>query len=134
MERERVAAELESLESKIMHGGVHVRDRVQQQERELRQREAEVERGRERQVQLEQERARAEEERLAQEEKHSSLAEEAAAKGAKLKQLWAKFRAAQAEIDDLQHEQQQEKEDLLQALPSVSISVHPGPGAPMEAG
>lgn len=115
-ERARIAAEVEQLEAKIMHGGVHVRDRVAQQERELAERERQMEEERHKQVRLEQERARKEEERLATEEKHSSLAEEAAAKGAKLKQLWSKFRAAQAEIDDLQVEQQQEKEDLLHTV------------------
>ena len=34
-------------------------------------------------------------------------------KSRKLKQLWAKFRAAQQEVQDLQLEQQQQKEDLL---------------------
>jgi kinesin family protein 3/17 len=115
-ERARIAAEVEELEGKIMHGGVHVRDRVAQQERELAERERQMEEERQKQVRLEQERAKKEEERLATEEKHSSLAEEAAAKGAKLKQLWSKFRAAQAEIDDLQVEQQQEKEDLLHTV------------------
>ena len=42
-----------------------------------------------------QEHRRKEEERLAVEERYSSLEEEAAAVGKKLKQLWAKFRAAQ---------------------------------------
>ena len=50
------------------------------------------------------------------EERYSSLEEEAAAVGKKLKQLWAKFRAAQSEIADLKDEQQQEKEDLLHAV------------------
>ena len=50
------------------------------------------------------------------EERYSSLEEEAAAVGKKLKQLWAKFRAAQSEVQDLQVEQQQEKEDLLQTV------------------
>ena len=88
--------------------------------------------------------AEEEEKKLAQEEKYSSLVEEAESKTRKvpvcrsnprcppaaafatdatasirtgqLKQLWAKFRAAQAEIDDLQMEQQQEKQDLVSSF------------------
>ena len=83
---------------------------------DIEEQERELEAQRSRQVQLEQEHARAEEERLHVEEKHESLQAEADSKGRKLKQLWGKFRAAQAEIQDLQVEQQQEKEDLLQTV------------------
>ena len=47
------------------------------------------------------------------EEQYTSLQEEVEVKSRKLKQLWAKFRAAQQEVQDLQLEQQQQKEDLL---------------------
>lgn len=51
--------------------------------------------------------------RLGQEEQYSSLQEEIDSKTRKLKKLYAKFKAAQAEIKDLQDEFQREKEDIL---------------------
>ena len=99
-----------------MHGGEHVRDRVTRQQQEIEAREREIVKQQEAERQAMQEHRRKEEERLAVEERYSSLEEEAAAVGKKLKQLWAKFRAAQSEIADLKDEQQQEKEDLLHAV------------------
>ena len=115
-EAERAKAELAALEAKIMHGGEHVRDRVTRQQQEIEAREREIVKQQEAERQAMQEHRRKEEERLAVEERYSSLEEEAAAVGKKLKQLWAKFRAAQSEIADLKDEQQQEKEDLLHAV------------------
>ena len=112
-ERVRVQAELEALQAKIMHGGEHVRDRVVRQQRELEEKEKEIAEQQQREVQLRQEMEARQEARLAQEEQHSSLQEEVDVKSRKLKQLWAKFRAAQGEVADLQAEQQQQKEDLL---------------------
>ena len=74
-------------------------------------------------VKLRQKRAEEEEKKLAQEEAYSSLQEEAESKTRKLKQLWAKFRAAQSEIDDLQMEQQQEKQDLLHTVRELTRQV-----------
>ena len=54
---------------------------------------------------------------------YRSLEEEAESKTRKLKQLWAKFRAAQSEIDDLQMEQQQEKQDLLHTVRELTRQV-----------
>merc|ERR1719502_1255646 len=74
-------------------------------------------------MKLQQEKERIDEERLATDQKYSSLREEAESKTKKLKQLWAKFRAAQAEIADLQAEQAQEKEDLLQTVRELTRQV-----------
>lgn len=48
---------------------------------------------------------------------------QAESKTRKLKQLWAKFRSAQSEIDDLQVEQQQEKHDLLHTVRELTRQV-----------
>ncbi|KAL1522454.1 hypothetical protein AB1Y20_017442 [Prymnesium parvum] len=123
-ERERVAAELAEIEGKIMHGGEHVRDRVTRQEQLIKARELELIAQRERETKLAQERIRLEEERLAQEDHYRSLEEEAETKTRKLKQLYAKFRAAKSEVSDLQAEQQQEKEDLLHTVRELTRQLH----------
>jgi len=112
-EREKIEAELALLQGKVMHGGEHIKDRVQRQQRELEEAEREIAEQQEREVQLRQEAQRKQEARLGMEEQHTTLQEEVEVKSRKLKQLWAKFRAAQAEVQDLQLEQQQQKEDLL---------------------
>jgi len=122
-ERERIKGELEGLEAKIMHGGEHVRDRVARREAEIVQQQRELENQKAEEVQLRQKMAEEEERKLAQEEKYSSLVEEVESKTRKLKQLWAKFRAAQSEIDDLQIEQQQEKHDLLHTVRELTRQV-----------
>ena len=85
-------------------------------QRELEEQEREIAAQQEREVQLRQEAQRKQEARLGMEEQYTSLQEEVEVKSRKLKQLWAKFRAAQSEIADLKDEQQQEKEDLLHAV------------------
>ena len=61
-----------------------------------------------------------EEERLGQEEHYNSLQEEAEGKTRKLKKLFAKFKAAQAEIQDVQDEFAREKEDILDTIRKLS--------------
>ena len=122
-ERAKLQEEIGALEGKIMHGGEHVKDRVARRDAELDERRRQLEEQRAREVILRQQAAQKEEEKLAQDEKYSSLQEEAASKSRKLKQLWAKFKAAQAEIDDLQMEQQQEKEDLLHTVRELTRQV-----------
>jgi len=122
-ERERIRQQLEQYEAKIMHGGEHVRDRVKRREAELAQQQVALEQERAEEVALRQRLQAQEEEKLAQEEKYSSLQDEAQSKTRKLKQLWAKFRAAQSEIDDLQIEQQQEKQDLLHTVRELTRQV-----------
>ena len=122
-ERERIKAELEGLEAKIMHGGEHVRERVARREAEIAEQQRLLEERRAEEVKLRQKRAEEEEKKLAQEEAYSSLKEEAESKTRKLKQLWTKFRAAQSEIDDLQMEQQQEKQDLLHTVRELTRQV-----------
>ena len=122
-ERERIAAELKAMEAKIMHGGEHVRDRLAKREAEVREQQRLLEERKAAEVQLRQRKAAEEEKKLAQEEKYHSLQEEADSKTKKLKQLWAKFRAAQSELDDLQLEQQQEKQDLLHTVRELTRQV-----------
>jgi hypothetical protein len=122
-ERERVRAELEALEAKIFHGGEHVSKRVARQEAEIAEQQRLIEERRQEEVKLRQKAAEEEEKKLAQEEKYSSLREEAESKTRKLKQLWSKFRAAQSEVEDLQMEQQQEKQDLLHTVRELTRQV-----------
>ena len=122
-ERERIRQELEGLEAKIMHGGEHVRERVARREAEIAEQERLLEERRLEEVRLRQRAAEEEEKKLAQEEAYNTLQEEAESKSRKLKQLWSKFKAAQAEIDDLQIEQQQEKQDLLHTVRELTRQV-----------
>jgi kinesin family protein 3/17 len=122
-EAQRLQAQLEALEAKIMHGGEHVRDRVSRQERELAEREKELEAQREKEVQIKQAMERREEERLAKEEQYSSLREEVEGKSKKLKKMLQKYKAAKAELEDIRAEQAQEKEDLLQTVRELTRQV-----------
>ena len=57
-----------------------------------------------------------EEMRLGLEEQYASLEAEVEGKTRKLKRLWTKYHAAQADILDVQKEFQREKEDLLDTI------------------
>ena len=94
-ERAKIEAELALLQGKVMHGGEHIKDRVVRRQRELEEQEREIAAQQEREVQLRQEAQRKQEARLGMEEQYTSLQEEVEVKSRKLKQLWAKFRAAQ---------------------------------------
>ena len=106
-----------------MHGGEHVRDRVSRREAEIREQQKAIEARKLEEVRLQQALEEEQTKRLGQEERYNSLAEEAESKSRKLKQLWSKFRAAQSEIDDLQIEQQQEKQDLLHTVRELTRQV-----------
>ena len=57
-----------------------------------------------------------ENEKLHLEEKYSSLAEEVTSKTRKLKKIWSKYQQAKAEIQDLEHEALDEKNEVLDSV------------------
>lgn len=119
-EAQRVAAaeaKLRDLEAKLIgHNGENLIDAHAKQAQELERYQAEL-----RRRELEEAAAAAalqerQEELDAREVKYGSLQEEADEKGRKLKKLYAKYKAAQAEIGDLQAEFQREREDMLETV------------------
>ena len=117
----RARHRLKDLQSKLVAGG---NTSLLDQEEELKRKQREVdEELQERRRQEEDMSKRLEEEetaRLGQEEQYNSLQEEIEAKTKKLKKLYTKFKAAQAEIRDVQEEFNREKEDILDTIRKLS--------------
>lgn len=65
---------------------------------------------------MEQDLIQQETQRLHLQEKFNSREEQIVSLTSKLEKLWQSFRSAMAEIDDLQHEFQAEREDLLDTI------------------
>jgi|UniRef100_A0A7S3STU7 hypothetical protein len=81
---------------------------------------AELEQRQQQQQELQRAVAAEEEMRLGLEEQYASLEAEVEGKTRKLKRLWTKYQAAQADILDVQKEFQREKEDLLDTIRELS--------------
>jgi len=119
-EQIRAKHRLKELQAKLVVGGSHLLEKEQEQEKQQRQLEEELAERRREEQELA---ARVEEEevsRLGMEEQYNSLAEEIEGKTRKLKKLFGKFKAAQAEIKDLQDEFAREKEDILDTIRKLS--------------
>eukprot|EP00919_Chromeraceae_sp_WS-2016_P000656 GHVR01001668.1.p1 GENE.GHVR01001668.1~~GHVR01001668.1.p1 ORF type:complete len:458 (+),score=109.43 GHVR01001668.1:806-2179(+) len=100
--------------------GANVLKQAELQEVSLKKAKMQLEKRRERELLLEQERQREEEERLALEEKYLSQEDKIDKLVAKLGKLWEKYKGAKEEIQDLQREFQQEREDLLETIRQLS--------------
>jgi len=117
-EKDALAKKLKAMEGKILKGEARggLVEVTRKKEAELRKREEELERRRREEEEKAARIAAMEEEQLAQEEKFSSLTDEAEQKTKKLKKLWKKFQEVNAEVDDMYKEFQREKEDLLESI------------------
>ena len=119
-EQIRAAHRLKELQSKLVVGGENLLDRSRRQADEQRELEEELAERRRQEQQLAAELEAEEEARLGLEEQYSSLQEEIEGKTRKLKKLWGKYKAAQAEVQDQQNEFQREKEDILDTVRELS--------------
>lgn len=121
-EARRVAeteAKLAELEAKLMRSdGTNILDEHARQAQELARAQAELQRREQAEADAARALAEQQESLLAREEKYGSLQEEADSKGRKLKKLYAKYKAAQAEVADLQAEFQAERADMLETVRS----------------
>jgi len=116
----RARHRLKELESKVVVGGKNLLDMDEEQSNQERQLVDDLHEQRRVQQALAEKIEADETSRLGQEEQYNSLAEEIEGKTKKLKKLYGKFKAAQAEIKDMQDEFQREKEDILDTIRRLS--------------
>ncbi|KAI9145064.1 P-loop containing nucleoside triphosphate hydrolase protein [Paraphysoderma sedebokerense] len=107
---------LESLEAKLLVGGVNIFDRVNQQERELTEKRKKLAEEEQKERFLRQHLEAKQEATLQLEENYASLQEEVDAKTRKLQKLWGKLEEAKLEIVGLTDEFRTEREDLLDTI------------------
>jgi len=119
-EQIRAAHRLRELQSKLLVGGENLLEKASAQAEEQRRLEEEREERRRQEQALAAQVEAEEEARLGFDEKYNSLEEEIEGKTRKLKKLWAKFKSAQAEVEDLQNEFAREKEDILETIRELS--------------
>jgi len=121
MEEERKALfeKLTMLEEKVIKGGKIV-DMATKQEAELRKVQQHLVAREETEKRLAREMAAQEEMNIQLEGKFDSIQEETRAKSKKLQKLWSKYQQSISEINDLQHEFQEEREDFLSTIRSLN--------------
>ncbi|XP_046401974.1 kinesin-like protein KIF3A [Ischnura elegans] len=119
-ERTMLSEKLQSLERKILVGGENLLEKAEEQERLLAMSQAELEERRLSEKHLRSQLEEKEAERIDIEEKYSSLAEECAAKGRKIRKVYSLILAAKAELSDVQAEKQREMEGLLDGIRGLS--------------
>ncbi|XP_071951879.1 kinesin-II 85 kDa subunit-like [Antedon mediterranea] len=122
-EHEQLAEKLQSIEKKLIVGGVDLREKMEEQERLLEESAKELDTKRAKEEELRKKLKEKEEERLQMEEEYSNLQEEAAGKTKKLKKVWTMLMSAKSEVDDLQQEHQREMEGLLENVRQLSREV-----------
>ncbi|KEP62515.1 UNVERIFIED_CONTAM: kinesin motor domain-containing protein [Hammondia hammondi] len=113
--QEELIARLKAMEGKIIEGS-HVKQQAAKQEQELRRTQLELEKQRQKELQMKRDLEKHQLERLTLEEKFNSREEQIGCLTEKLEKLWRSFKTAMAEIEDLQHEFQAEREDLLDTI------------------
>lgn len=111
-DKEALERQLQAMQEKLLIGGV-VLDKAARQEEELRRTQFELDERRRQEASLARE---LEEANLLIEEQYASMAEEVESKTRKLRKVWNRLQAAQAEIKDLTEEAAKEREDLLDTI------------------
>lgn len=115
-EQEALREKLQNLERKILVGGENLLEKADLQGQLLLQSAQELEQTMSQEQQLQQELQRKEAERIDIEERYSSLQEECAGKGKKLRKITSMLLSAKSELADLGQEHQREMEGLLDSV------------------
>ncbi|KAE8743646.1 hypothetical protein FOCC_FOCC010790 [Frankliniella occidentalis] len=115
-EQEALREKLQSLERKILVGGENLLEKADLQGQLLLQSAQELEQTMSQEQQLQQELQRKEAERIDIEERYSSLQDECAGKGKKLRKVTSMLLSAKSELADLGQEHQREMEGLLDSV------------------
>ena len=117
MEIQRLSLQqrIQDMEAQLMVGG-EITDKVVKQEAALRKAEQDLTAKKEKELFLARQMAEKEETNFLLNEKYSSLQEEVLSKTKKLKKLWIKFQQAKSEIDDLNCEFEEERNDMLNMI------------------
>jgi kinesin family protein 3/17 len=118
--RESLSAKLKSLQQRLLVGGKNIADHVQDQEKELERKQVEIIEQRRKAKELEKQLQEKQDLQNQIEGNYSSLQEECEVKTKKLKKLWGKYEEARNEINDLQDEFRNEREDLLGTIRDLS--------------
>eukprot|EP00794_Sanderia_malayensis_P007023 gene7023-7811_t len=112
-EQKKLHEKLQSIESKMIVGGVNLLEKAAEQERLLEESSKEMQDRRTREEELRKKIEEREAEKIDIEEKYANLKEEAAGKSKKLKKVWNMLMAAKSEVADMREEHQRETEGLL---------------------
>ena len=121
MEKQRrvLQEKLQDMEAQLMIGG-EIADKASKQEAALRKAEQDLVAKKEKELVFARQMAEKEEANFQLNEKYSCLQEEVQSKTKKLKKLWGKYQQAKREIDDLNGEFQDERNDLLETIRDLS--------------
>lgn len=114
-QRLNMEKQLEEMERQLMVGG-EIANNAARQEAALRKAKQELIAKKEIEAALARKMSEQEEEKLHLEEKYSDLSEEVTYKTKKLKKIWSKYQQAKLEINDLEHEFLDEKNDLMDTI------------------
>lgn len=117
IDKQRVTLQrkLQDMEAQLMIGGEIV-DKAAKQDAALRKAEQDLIAKKEKELVLARQMAEKEEANFQLNEKYSSLQEEAQSKTKKLKKLWIKYQQAKNEIEDLNCEFEEERNDMLETI------------------
>jgi len=122
-ERDSMAKHLKAMEEKLVAGGENLLEKTEEQRRELEKQQEILQQQQEERARLAVELQEREEAHLIAEEKFVSIQDELEAKNKKLKKLWQKYQGYKSELRDIQHEFQQEKEELLEDIREMNRQV-----------
>lgn len=114
-QQEKMLQQLKAMEEKMLVGS-QVMEKAMQQEADLRRAAMEVEEKKREEQRMQEELEQQQEEKLELEEKYASTEEQVQKMTAKLEKLWHRHKQTQQEVQDLQHEFQSEREDMLDTI------------------
>lgn len=106
---------LKQMEEKMMVGS-QVMEKAMQQESELKKAQIEVDERQRQEQRMKEELEQQMEEKLSLEEKYVSAEDQVSKMTTKLEKLWNRHKQTQQEIEDLQRDFQQEREDMLETI------------------
>jgi len=113
--QEKMLQQLRAMEEKMLVGS-QVMEKAMMQEKELKLAAMEVDEKKREEQRMKEELEQQVEEKLNLEEKYASTEEQVQKMTAKLEKLWNRHKSTQQEVQDLQHEFQAEREDMLETI------------------
>lgn len=111
--------QLRKMEAELITGG-EIANNAAKQEAALRMANQELIAKKESELALTRKMNEQEEEKLHLEEKYSSLTEEVNSKTKKLKKIWSKYQQTKKDIEDLEHEFMNEKNEMLDSIRNLT--------------
>jgi myosin heavy subunit len=118
-EREKLEARLRAMKNNVVKGKQQLLNANKEQAQKIQKQKEELELKRQQELKLKREMSEQLDERLALEEKFSSVQEEASVKTKKLKKLWSQYQMTAQAMEDVQVEFQEEREEYLFTIRSM---------------